>query len=82
MRIGEITLLINNFYGQDIPHFHWRIIPRFEGDQLNFKTNPKISIYNKQQVFFHQIIKKKVKTKLKEKLQNQRLNKIKYVLYF
>ena len=33
-----ITLCQNNEYGQEVKHYHLHIIPRYENDGLNFKS--------------------------------------------
>lgn len=34
-----LTLCQNNYYGQEIKHFHIHIIPRYENDGLELKKN-------------------------------------------
>ena len=36
------TICENNFLGQDIPHFHIHVIPRYEEDKLDFNYNKNI----------------------------------------
>lgn len=42
---GGFNVLQNNFpiAGQVVPHVHWHLIPRFEGDQLKFWPQGKYS---------------------------------------
>lgn len=34
LQIDGLTLCQNNFYGQEVPHFHIHLIPRYKEDQL------------------------------------------------
>ena len=42
--VDGITIMTNNFYGQDIPHLHWHIIPRFVNDKLSLPVDKKIKV--------------------------------------
>ena len=33
-----LTLCQNNEYGQEVKHYHLHMIPRYENDGINFKT--------------------------------------------
>ena len=36
-----ITIITNNYYGQEIKHLHFHIIPRYEGDKFDDLFNHK-----------------------------------------
>ena len=36
-----ITIITNNYYGQEIKHLHFHIIPRYEGDKFDDSFNHK-----------------------------------------
>ena len=42
--VDGITVMTNNFYGQDIPHLHWHVIPRYENDKLSLPIDKKINL--------------------------------------
>ncbi len=42
--VDGITVMTNNFYGQDIPHLHWHVIPRYENDKLALPIDKKINL--------------------------------------
>lgn len=47
-----ITRTQNNEYGQEVKHYHLHLIPRYNGDDINFKTDKKEledvkEVYNK-----------------------------------
>ena len=41
LNIEGLTLSQNNFLGQDVPHFHIHLIPRYTNDNLTFLSNTK-----------------------------------------
>ena len=45
-----LTIITNNNLGQDVPHLHWHLIPRFKKENYTLPDNLKIdveSIYKK-----------------------------------
>lgn len=42
--IDGLTLVQNNFYGQDIKHYHLHLTPRYENDGLEHKYNKDILV--------------------------------------
>ena len=44
LNVDGITIMTNNFYGQDIPHLHWHIIPRYVNDKLSPQVDKKVKV--------------------------------------
>ncbi len=45
-----LTLSENNFYGQEIPHFHIHVTPRYKDDLVDFNYN-KENLHDLDEVF-------------------------------
>lgn len=44
LKIDGLTLVQNNFYGQDIKHYHLHLTPRYNNDNLMHSFNKEILI--------------------------------------
>ena len=42
LNIEGLTIMENNFYGQEIKHFHIHLIPRYKDDEFNISSNKEI----------------------------------------